>query len=148
MLVLALVLPACAPAATETPVVTEKPVVTETQVATQETVITEAPATEEAVVNPNVADYTYVGNATDVFPLNSWYADVGVEANVEIRNAGAVKVPDDMTTEMPKAKEKYTIGFSVYYTVDEVGSMILETMKSAAVEAGVELLVNNPTISR
>ena len=44
---------------------------------------------------------------------------------------------------MPKADEKYKIGFSVYYTVDEVGSMILETMKAAAEEAGVELLVND-----
>jgi ribose transport system substrate-binding protein len=48
-----------------------------------------------------------------------------------------------MTTEMPKGNERYTIGFSVYYTVDEVGSMILESMKTAADEAGVELLVND-----
>jgi ribose transport system substrate-binding protein len=48
-----------------------------------------------------------------------------------------------MPTGMPKAKEKYTIGFSVYYTVDEVGSMILDSMKEAAEEAGVELLVND-----
>jgi ribose transport system substrate-binding protein len=44
---------------------------------------------------------------------------------------------------MPKADKKYKIGFSVYYTVDEVGSMILESMKAAAEEAGVELLVND-----
>ena len=44
---------------------------------------------------------------------------------------------------MPKAAKKYTVGFSVYYTVDEVGSMILESMKAAAKEAGVELLVND-----
>jgi ABC-type sugar transport system substrate-binding protein len=48
-----------------------------------------------------------------------------------------------MTTKMPKAAKKYKIGFSVYYTVDEVGSMILESMKAAADEAGVELLVND-----
>jgi ribose transport system substrate-binding protein len=78
-----------------------------------------------------------------VFDLNKWYQDVGVEANVTIRSAGAVKVPDEMTTAIPKANERYTIGFSVYYTVDEVGSMLLDTMKAAAEEAGVELLVND-----
>ncbi len=77
------------------------------------------------------------------FDLNGYYAEVGVEANTTIKEPGAVKVPDNVTTAMPKAKEKYKIGFSVYYTVDEVGSMILETMKAAADEAGVELLVND-----
>jgi ribose transport system substrate-binding protein len=97
----------------------------------------------EPVVNANLADFTYVGDPGTVFDLNGWYDAVGVEADVTIRSAGAVKVPDDMKTEMPKAAEKYTIGFSVYYTVDEVGSMILDTMKASAVEAGVELLVND-----
>lgn len=101
----------------------------------------ETPAAFEG--NPNAPDFTVVGNPNDVFDLNGWYADVDVEANVTIRSPGAVKVPDVFTTEMPKANEKYTIGFSVYYTVDEVGAMILETMKAAAAEAGVELLVND-----
>jgi ribose transport system substrate-binding protein len=94
-------------------------------------------------VNTNLADFTYVGDEDAVFDLNGWYEAVGVEADVTIRSAGAVKVPDNMTTEMAKADEPYTIGFSVYYTVDEVGSMILDTMKAAAEEAGVELLVND-----
>jgi len=93
--------------------------------------------------NANLADFTYVGDPDTVFDLNTWYKDVGVDADVTIKSPGAVKVPDDMTTEMPKAAEKYTIGFSVYYTVDEVGSMILESMQAAAEEAGVELLVND-----
>ena len=113
-----------APAATEAPVATEAP----------------AAAFEG---NPNEPDFTLVGDPDEVFDLNGWYADVGVEANTTIKSPGAVKVPDDMTTAMPKANEKYTIGFSVYYTVDEVGSMILESMKAAAEEAGVELLVND-----
>ena len=90
-----------------------------------------------------MADFTYVGDPGDVFDLNGWYADSGVEADVTIRNPGAVRVPDEYTTAMPKAAEPYTVGFSVYYTVDEVGSMILETMVAAAEEAGVELLVND-----
>jgi len=93
--------------------------------------------------NANLADFTYVGDPDTVFDLNTWYKDVGVDADVTIKSPGAVKVPDDMTTEMPKAAEKYTIGFSIYYTMDEVGSMILESMKAAAEEAGVELLVND-----
>jgi ribose transport system substrate-binding protein len=100
-------------------------------------------ASKEAAENANQADFTFVGDPTVVFDLNTYYKEVGVEANVTIREPGAVKVPDDMTTEMPKAAEKYTIGFSIFYTVDEVDSMILESMKTAADEAGVELLVND-----
>ena len=112
LLILAFVLAACAPAATPTTAPVEEP--------------TTAP------VNPNEADFTYVGDPDEVFDLNTWYGDVGVEADVTIKSPGAVKVPDIMTTDMPKANEEYTIGFSVYYTVDEVGSMILESMKEAA----------------
>ena len=133
VIVLSLALSACAPA----PVPTAAPVVEEPVEAPEE------PAAPEPVENPNMADFTPVGDQTVVFDLNKWYQDVGVEANVTIRSAGAVKVPDEMTTAIPKANERYTIGFSVYYTVDEVGSMILDTMKAAAEEAGVELLVND-----
>jgi ribose transport system substrate-binding protein len=126
LLILAFVLSACSPAATPTTAPVEEP--------------TEEPTAPE---NANTADFTYVGDPDEVFDLNSWYGDVGVDADVTIKSPGAVKVPDNMTTEMPKADEKYTIGFSVYYTVDEVGSMILESMKVAAEEAGVELLVND-----
>ena len=130
LLILAFVLAACAPAATPTTAPVEEP--------------TTAPVEEPtAPVNPNEADFTYVGDPDEVFDLNTWYGDVGVEADVTIKSPGAVKVPDIMTTDMPKANEEYTIGFSVYYTVDEVGPMILESMKEAAEEAGVELLVND-----
>ena len=127
LLIMAFVLSACAPAATPTSAPVEEP-------------------TEEepmSPVNVNEPDFTYVGDPDEVFDLNSWYGDVGVEADVTIKSPGAVRVPDNMTTDMPKANEPYTIGFSVYYTVDEVGSMILESMKEAAEEAGVELLVND-----
>jgi ribose transport system substrate-binding protein len=133
VIVLSLALSACAPA----PAPTAAPVVEEPVEAPEE------PAAPEPVENPNMADFTQIGDQTVVFDLNKWYQDVGVEANVTIRSAGAVKVPDEMTTAIPKANERYTIGFSVYYTVDEVGSMILDTMKAAAEEAGVELLVND-----
>jgi ABC-type sugar transport system substrate-binding protein len=93
--------------------------------------------------NANLADFTWVGDPVEVFDLNGWYADSGVEANVTIRNAGAVKVPDDMTTAMPKAAEPYTVGFAMYYTADELASMMFESMKTAGEEAGVELLVND-----
>jgi ribose transport system substrate-binding protein len=84
-----------------------------------------------------------VGDPGTIFDLIKYYKEVGVEANTLIRSKGAVKVPDEATTAMPKANKKYKIGFSVYYTVDEVGSMILESMKAAADEAGVELLIND-----
>jgi ribose transport system substrate-binding protein len=134
LLILAFVLSACAPAATPTTAPVEEPTTAPVEEPTEEPMAPE---------NPNEPDYTYVGDPDEVFDLNSWYGDVGVEADVTIKSPGAVKVPDIMTTDMPKANEPYTIGFSVYYTVDEVGSMILESMKTAADEAGVELLVND-----
>jgi len=93
--------------------------------------------------NINLADFSYVGDPGEIFDINSWYAESGVEAQVTIRNPGAVKVPDDMTTPIPPAADSYKIGFSVYYTADEMGSMILTSMQEAASEAGVELLVND-----
>jgi ribose transport system substrate-binding protein len=103
-------------------------------------IITRTPSTPQ---NVNAADFTYVGDANTIFDLNGWYKKVNVDANVMIKSAGAVKVPDDMTTAMPKAAKKYTIGFSIFYTVDEVDAMILDNMKAAAEEAGVTLLVND-----
>jgi ribose transport system substrate-binding protein len=135
LLILALILPACTPAApTAAPAVVPPTAPPAAPVA--------APVTAPAE-NANKADFSYVGDPKTVFDLNTWYRDVGVDANVTIKSAGAVKVPDDMKTALPKANKRYKIGFSVYYTVDEVGSMILETMKAAANEAGVELLVND-----
>jgi ribose transport system substrate-binding protein len=149
LLVLTFVLSACAAPvateATEPEVEVEEPEVEEPEV--EEPEVEEPEAEEPEVTTPpentNLADFEYVGDPGTVFDLNGWYDAVGVEADVMIRSAGAVKVPDDPTTEMPKADAEYTVGFSVYYTVDEVGSMILETMKAAAEEAGVELLVND-----
>ncbi|MBI9045767.1 MAG: sugar ABC transporter substrate-binding protein [Anaerolineaceae bacterium] len=150
VLIMAFILPACTPAAEPAPPSSEPETADEAEPEKVDDVESEAAedtepeiADEVSLENANLADFTYVGDADTVFDLNGWYSDVGVEANVTIRSTGAVKVPDIMTTEIPKANEKYTIGFSVYYTVDEVGSMILDSMKVAAEEAGVELLVND-----
>jgi len=99
-----------------------------------------------AAANPNKADYTYLQPEGAVFDMNAYYneKDPALECNVTIKQTGgSVNVPDIPTTPMPKANERFTVGFSVYYTVDEVGAMILDTMVSAAAEAGVELLVND-----
>lgn len=93
--------------------------------------------------NPNLADYSYQGNPQDSFDINGWYAASGVEADVEIRNPGAVRVPDDMTTPLPRAGGALKVGFSIYYTEDDMGLMILDSMKASAEEAGVTLLVND-----
>jgi ribose transport system substrate-binding protein len=128
-LALVFVMAACAPAAAPTVApAAEKPA---------------AAPTAATPVNGNVADFTYVGDKNVVFDLNAYYKQYGVEANVKVLNPGLVRVPDDVKTTMPKASKNYTIGFSVYYTVDEVGAMILDSMKAAAKEAGVTLLVND-----
>lgn len=98
---------------------------------------------KKTIMNANLADFTTVGNPEEIFNLDDWYRESGVECSVTIRSAGAAKVPDDMTTSIPKASQTYKIGFSLYCTLDEVGTMMLESMKTAAEEAGVELLVNN-----
>jgi ribose transport system substrate-binding protein len=104
----------------------------------------EEAAPEEPAVHSNADDFTYVEDEGSTFDINGYYSPLGVECDVTIKSTGGrVNVPDVMTSPLPKAAEAYTIGFSVYYTVDEVGSMILETMKSSAKEAGVELLVND-----
>ena len=91
--------------------------------------------------NPNSADFTVYD---ENFDMNTYYNDVGVECdNSYTGTLGAVSVPDDYTTEMPKANEEYTIGFSIYYTVDEVGAMDVEYMEQFAEEAGVKLLIND-----
>ena len=76
--------------------------------------------------------------------LNDYYNDLGVECEMSIRaNGGSVKWLGGGNVPLPTPSKKYTIGFSVYYTVDEVGAMYLEAMKDAAAEIGVELLVND-----
>ena len=94
-------------------------------------------------LNVNVADFIYVGDPEAVFDINGWYKSAGVDSTTTIGKVGAVKVPDDMTTAMPKATRHYTIGFSIFDTADEVDSMILGSMKTAAEESGVKLLVND-----
>ncbi len=148
LLIMAFVLSACAPAAVATTEAPPAPPTTAPTAVPPTAAPTVAPTVAPTAAptkpeNANKADFTYVGDPKAVFDLNTWYKDVGVDANVIIREPGAVKVPDDMTTPMPKGNKKYKIGFSVYYTVDEVGAMILESMKTAANEAGVELLVND-----
>lgn len=92
--------------------------------------------------NPNLADF--VPFEDQAWDINKYYNDLGVEADVTYTaTGGVVNVPDKATTEMPKAKEPYKVGFSVYFTVDEVGAMLLETMKEYAEICGVELLVND-----
>lgn len=99
-------------------------------------------AEPEAPVNPNLADFVdYVDQSWDI---NEYYNSKGVECEASIRgDTWIVNVPDTFTTEMPTANEKYKIGFSLYYSVDEVGAMIMETVKASAEECGIELLTND-----
>lgn len=115
-------------------------------VPTQEAVTTEPEATaasdDVASGNPNLADFKPLEDQS--WDINKYYNDLGVEADITYTApGGVVYVPDVATTEMPTAKGDYTVGFSVYYTVDEVGAMLLDTMKQYAEKSGVKLLVND-----
>ncbi len=119
------------------------PAVTATAAPAAETAAPEATAAPEPAVpvNPNLADMVPFAQEWEI---NKYYNDLGVDCNVTYTaTGGVVNVPDKPATAMPKGNEAYKIGFSVYYTVDEVGAMLLDTMKACATEAGVELLVND-----
>lgn len=136
-------------ACTNAPAATEEPVAEEP--AAEEPVAEEPAAEEPAVEEPaeavdaNLADYTYIEQPGAPFDLIKYYADAEfAECNATLTGVGGtVAVPDEPTTSIPTANEKYKVGFSCYYTVDEVGAMILDNMKKFAEEAGVELLVND-----
>lgn len=101
-------------------------------------------AGNEAAEDPNAADYEYVQPAGETFDIAAYYNELGVDCSFQLRaSGGVVNVPDDYQTSVPEPDGQYTIGFSVYYTVDEVGAMLLDSMKAFAEEAGVELLVND-----
>lgn len=90
------------------------------------------------------AEFAYVVAEGTKSNINEYYNPLGVDCTVDIRETGGdVKISDGQVDTMAEPNEKYKIGFSIYYTVDEVGSMYLEAMKDAAEEAGVELLVND-----
>ena len=100
-------------------------------------------AVEAALTNPNEADFTYFEDQS--WDINKYYNTIDPELKSNVTytgTAGIVNVPDDPTTEMPDGTG-YKIGFSVYYTVDEVGAMLLQTMQDYAKKMGVELLVND-----
>ena len=100
---------------------------------------------DEPAVDANLADYKYDVPAGQAYDLAKYYKDADFDdcRSTYTGMGGTVWVPDDPTTSIPKANKAYKVGFSVYYTVDEVGSMILDNMKKFAAEAGVELLVND-----
>ncbi len=91
----------------------------------------------------NKADFEYIHPEGTTSDINQYYNDLGVECNVNIRSTGGDVKWGGAKVSLPVPSEPYTIGFSVYYTVDEVGAMYLEGMKEAAKEAGIELLVND-----
>lgn len=100
---------------------------------------------EEVVSGDTMAvDYEYVEPDGTTFDISTYYNDLGVDCTYQLRaTGGVVNVPDDMTGSLPTPAGDYTIGFSVYYTVDEVGAMSLDSMKAYAEEAGVTLKVND-----
>ncbi|MCI8504597.1 MAG: sugar ABC transporter substrate-binding protein [Lachnospiraceae bacterium] len=91
--------------------------------------------------NPNFEYVVEAGTASDV---NDYYAQYGIECDITIRQkGGSVNWLGGGDVPLPEPKEKYTIGFAAYTTVDEVGAMYLEGIQEAAKEIGIELLIND-----
>ena len=82
-----------------------------------------------------------VGTKVD---LNDYYNELGVECDMGIRaTGGSVKWLGGGNVPLPMPSKTYTIAFSDYYTVDEVGAMYMEGMKQAAEEIGVNLITQD-----
>ena len=76
--------------------------------------------------------------------FNEYYTNLGVECDMSIRSkGGALKWLGGGNVPLPTPSKTYTIAFSDYYTVDEVGAMYMEGMKQAAAEIGVQLKVQD-----
>lgn len=125
------------------------------QAATNETT-SAGDATEEATTAPdtttdeaestgsNTENFEYINPEGSTSDLNTYYNDLGIECDMTIRSTGGdVKWTGGADVELPTPSKEYTIGFSVYYTVDEVGAMYLEGMQDAAEEVGIKLLIND-----
>ncbi|MCI8550610.1 MAG: sugar ABC transporter substrate-binding protein [Lachnospiraceae bacterium] len=127
---------------------TEAPAVKETKAAETKAPETKAEETKAAETkaasagkNPNFEYVVEAGTASDV---NDYYAQYDIECDITIRQqGGSVNWLGGGDVPLPEPKEKYTIGFAAYTTVDEVGAMYLEGMQAAAKEIGIELLVND-----
>lgn len=84
---------------------------------------------------------TPAGEAVD---FNDYYNNLGVDCDMSIRSkGGSVKWLGGGNVPLPTPSKTYTIAFSDYYTVDEVGAMYMEGMKQAAAEIGVQLKVQD-----
>lgn len=84
---------------------------------------------------------TPVDEAVD---FNDYYNSLGVDCDMGIRSkGGSVKWLGGSKVPLPTPSKTYTIAFSDYYTVDEVGAMYMEGMKQAAAEIGIELKVQD-----
>lgn len=89
-------------------------------------------------------DFEYVVEPGTESDVNDYYAQYGIECDITIRQkGGSVNWLGGGDVPLPEPKEKYTIGFAAYTTVDEVGAMYLEGMQEAADEIGIELLIND-----
>ena len=92
----------------------------------------------------NAEYFEYINPEGTTSDLNTYYNDLGIECDMTIRcTGGDVQWTGGADVELPTPSEEYTIGFSVYYTVDEVGAMYLEGMEDAAEEVGINLLIND-----
>ena len=92
----------------------------------------------------NKDKFEYINPEGTASDLNTYYNDLGIDCDMSIRcTGGDVQWTGGADVELPTPSKEYTIGFSVYYTVDEVGAMYLEGMQDAADEIGINLLIND-----
>ncbi len=113
---------------------------------------TEAPADNNASTEGNVKDsvsftdtslFKVVEDLTKEVSFNEYYGGFGIDCNMKIRSKGSAQWIGEGTVPLQTAKKKYKIGYSAYYTIDEVSAMYLAGIQDAAKELGVELLVND-----
>lgn len=88
--------------------------------------------------------FEQVTPVSEAIDFNDYYNNLGVDCDMSIRSkGGSVKWLGGGNVPLPTPSKTYTIAFSDYYTVDEVGAMYMEGMKQAAAEIGVKLKVQD-----
>lgn len=110
--------------------------------ATQEKPAEAAPAV--ALVHSNIDEFTYVKKPGETYDINKEYFEmVGIESDLKIASKGGWVQVAGIPKKFPVPNRIYTIGLAMYFTFDQVAGALVQSIKDAAVNMGVKLIVHD-----